>query len=90
MPGYNTAPGALLNEDEIAMIVDYERNGLVSQSGNSLGVVPLGSGISKNNSIPGGSNSDKNNTNAGSQSNSKIKTGTNSNEGAGTLDKTGK
>lgn len=89
MPGFNTAAGPLLDETQIAAIVEYERNGLFTAT-NSLGVTPLGSPLEANNNIAGNSatNNDSN-TNSGSRSNSKTKTGTNSNEGAGTSDKTG-
>ncbi len=48
MPGFNTSPGALLDEDQISAIVDYERNNLTELNGNILGVNPIGSPISSN------------------------------------------
>lgn len=62
MAGFNTAPGAVLTEAQIAAIVEYEREGMQTQDGNILGVTPLGSPI-------------ENNANAGAKSSTSTKAG---------------
>lgn len=44
MPGFNSASGRLLTDDQISQIVAYEREGLTGLGQNSLGVRNLGTG----------------------------------------------
>lgn len=44
MPGFNSAAGRILEDDQISAIVKYERENLNGDSRNSLGVRNLGSG----------------------------------------------
>lgn len=45
MPGFNGTAGQVLSDDQINAIVSYERNDLIGQGKNSLGVRNLGSGV---------------------------------------------